>query len=248
MSGHSKWSTIKHKKGKADAARGRLFTRLIKEITIAARAGGGSEDSNPRLRTAVLNAKASNMPMDNITRAIKKGTGELEGVAYEDATYEGYGQEGVAILVECVTDSRNRCVAEVRHVLGKFGGKLAEPGSVAWIFSAQGRVEIPAEGVDEEELLMVAMEAGADDLVNNEDNFELLCSPDSVENVRKACEDAGYSISEAGAIKVPSNPFKLEGMKAVSLLRLLEQLETLDDVQDVWANFEMDDSILESMA
>ena len=248
MSGHSKWSTIKHKKGKADAARGQLFTRLIKEITIAARSGGGSEDANSRLRTAVLNAKASNMPMDNISRAIKKGTGELEGVVYEDATYEGYGPEGVAILIDCVTDSRNRCIAEVRQCFTKFNGKVAEPGAVAWIFSTRGRVELPAEGVDEEGLLLVAMEAGADDLVNEGESYELLCAMDAVDDVRRACEDAGYEVSESGIIKVPSNTVRVDGRKAETLLRLLEALENLDDAQNVWANFDMDDSILESMA
>jgi len=248
MSGHSKWSTIKHKKGRADAARGKLFTRLIKELTIAARTGGGNEDANPRLRQAVANAKAANMPLDNIMRAIKKGTGELEGVSYEEATYEGYGPEGVAILVECVTDNKNRCVSEVRHAFSKFASKMAEPGAVAWLFSSKGRVAIEGEGLDEDELLLVAMEAGADDLVEGAGSFEVLCAEGEVEAVAKACEEAGYTVSESGIIKVPSTTVAVEGKAAVRLLKLLDALESLDDTQEVWANFDMDDSILESMA
>jgi len=247
MSGHSKWSTIKHKKGRADAARGKLFTRLIKEITIAARMGGGNEDANSRLRTAIATARAANMPTDNIARAIKKGTGELEGVSYEDATYEGYGPEGVAILIECVTDNRNRCVSEVRHVFSKYNGKMAEPGAVAWIFNATGRVLVDATDVEEEELLLVAMEAGADDMTDQDDSFELLCGAETVEEVQKACVEAGYKVLEAGPVKLPSTTVKIEGRRAETLLRLLEQLELLDDVQNVWANFDMDDSLLESM-
>jgi YebC/PmpR family DNA-binding regulatory protein len=248
MSGHNKWSTIKHKKGKEDAKRGRIFTRIIKEITVAARMGGGSEDSNPRLRTAIANAKSNNMPLDNITRAIKKGTGELEGVSYEDVTYEGYGPEGVAILVDCVTDSRNRTISEVRHAFTRTGGKMAEPGAVSWIFADRGRVEVAGEGADEDELMMAAMEAGADDLVNNGDSFEVYCAPDAIEAVSQACTDAGFNVSDSGRIKWPSNTVKVEGKSAQTLLRLLEQLEDLDDCQDVWANFEMDDDELDSMA
>lgn len=248
MSGHSKWSTIKHKKGRADAARGKLFTKLIKELTIAARSGGGNLDANARLRTAVGAAKAANMPLDNIERAIKKGSGELEGVTYEDSTYEGYGPEGVAILVECVTDNKNRCVSEVRHTFSRFNGKMAEPGSVAWIFSSKGQVLVEAEGVDEEALLMVAMEAGADDMVEEEGSFQLVCADKAVEELAKACEDAGHKILEQGVIKVPSNTVAIEGRPALTLLKLLDALENLDDTQEVWANFDMDDSILESMA
>lgn len=248
MSGHSKWSTIKHKKGKEDAKRGRLFTRLIKEITVAARMGGGNEDANPRLRQAVSTARASNMPLENISRAILKGTGELEGVSYEDATYEGYGPEGVAILVDCVTDSRNRTISEVRHAFTRFGGKMAEPGAVAWIFDDRGRVVVDAEAVDEEELMLAAMEAGADDLADSGEAFEVYCSPGSIEEVSKACTDAGFTVVESGRIKWPSNTVKIEGKPAKTLMRLLEQLEDLDDAQDVWANFEMDDELLDSMA
>ncbi len=248
MSGHNKWSTIKHKKGKEDAKRGRLFTRLIKEITVAARMGGGNEEANPRLRQAVTTAKASNMPLDNITRAIKKGTGELEGVSYEDVTYEGYGPDGVAILVDCVTDSRNRTIAEVRHTFGKYGGKIAEPGAVAWIFGERGRVVVDGEGADEEELMLAAMEAGADDLADMEGSFEVYCAPDAIDEVSKACTDGGFTVTEAGRIKWPSNTVKVEGKHAKTLMRLLENLEDLDDAQDIWANFEMDDALIDSLS
>lgn len=248
MSGHNKWSTIKHKKGREDAKRGRIFTRIIKEITVAARMGGGNEDANPRLRTAIANAKSNNMPLDNITRAIKKGTGELEGVSYEDATYEGYGHDGVAILVDCVTDSRNRTVSEVRHAFTKFGGKMAEPGAVAWIFNDRGRVIVDAQGVEEDDLMLAAMEGGAEDLINTGETFDVYCAPEDLDGVTTACTEAGFAVKESGKIKWPSNTVKVEGKSANSLLRLLEQLEELDDVQDVWANFEIDDAELESMA
>jgi YebC/PmpR family DNA-binding regulatory protein len=247
MSGHSKWSTIKHKKGRADAARGRLFTRLIKEVTIAARMGGGSEESNPRLRSAVATAKANNMPSDNITRAIKKGTGELEGVSYDEITYEGYGPEGVAILVECLTDSKNRCVSEVRQAFSKHNGKMAEPGAVAWVFNETGRVIVEGE-VDEEQLMEVALEAGAGDFESDEGSHTIFCATDAIEAVREACEAAGWTVTEAGRIKVPSNTVEVSGRPAVVLMKLLSALEDLDDTQDLWANFEMDDSLLESLA
>ncbi len=248
MSGHNKWSTIKHKKGKEDAKRGRIFTRLIKEITVAARMGGGSEDANPRLRQAVTTAKANNMPLDNILRAVKKGTGELEGVSYEDVTYEGYGPDGVAILLDCVTDNRNRTISEVRHAFTRGGGKMAEPGAVAWIFADRGRVIVDAEGVDEEELMLAAMEAGADDLADSGEVFELYCATEVVEEVSAACTGAGFKVAESGRIKWPSNTVKIEGKSAQTLVRLLENLEDLDDAQAVWANFEMDDDLIDSMA
>jgi len=247
MSGHNKWSTIKHKKGKADAARGRLFTKLIKEITIAARMGGGSEEANPRLRTAVLAAKAANMPSDNVTRAIKKGTGELEGVSYEDISYEGYGPEGVAIIVECVTDNKNRCVSEVRHAFTKHNGKLAEPGSVAWMFKETGRVALEGEGIDGDALLMAAMDAGADDVVDSDGSFEVLCPTTALEKMTNAMNGAGFTVSESGRVMVPANTVQVEGKGAGTLIRLLEHLESLDDVQNVWSNFEMDDSLLDSI-
>lgn len=248
MSGHSKWSTIKHKKGRADAARGRLFTKLIKEITVAARMGGGSEDANPRLRSAVAAAKAANMPMDNIGRAVKKGTGELEGVTYDEITYEGYGPEGVAILVDCLTDNKNRCVSEIRHIFSKHNCKMAEPGAVAWIFSDSGRVVVEGEDIDEEALMETVMNAGATDLEDDGSGFTVLCAVEDVEAVRSACEGAGYAVTESGRVKLPSNTVKVEGRPAVSLLKLLGSLDEGDDVQDIWANFDMDDSILEEMA
>ena len=248
MSGHSKWSTIKHKKGRADAARGRLFTKLIKEITIAARMGGGSEDANPRLRSAVATAKAANMPMDNIGRAIKKGTGELEGVTYEEITYEGYGPEGVAILVDCLTDNKNRCVSEIRHIFSKHNCKMAEPGAVAWIFSDSGRVVVEGEDIDEEALMEAVMDAGATDLEDDGSGFTVYSAVEDVEAVRSACEEAGYTVAESGRVKLPSNSVKIEGRAAVSLLKILSALDEADDTQDVWANFDMDDSILEEMA
>lgn len=248
MSGHSKWSSIKHKKEKADAARGRLFTKLIREITIASRLGGGNEEANPRLRTAILAAKAANMPMENITRAIKKGTGELEGQTYEDVTYEAYGPDGVAILLECVTDNKKRCVSEIRHVLAKHAGKMAEPGSVAWMFKTAARVVVEAEKVNEEELLTTVLEAGADDLDNQGDCFEITSPPEALESIKEACEKAGYTVRESKQVKIPSSTVPVEGKAAGTLLKLLEALEELDDVQNVWANFEMDDALLESLA
>ncbi len=245
MSGHNKWSTIKHKKGKADAIRGRLFTKLIKEITVAARMGGGVEESNPRLRTAVLAAKAANMPNENISRAVKKGTGELEGVSYEDIMYEGYGPEGVAILISVLTDNRNRSVSEVRRTFTKQNAKMAEVGAVSYLFSDKGRIEIDAEGVDEDKLTELILEAGADDLFNQEESFEILTAVESFEEVRKAVETAGYKITGAGMIKHPSNLIHIEGKPARSLLKLIDALEELDDVQNVYSNAEFDDSVMD---
>lgn len=247
MSGHSKWSTIKHKKGRADAARGRLFTKLIKEITLAARVGGGAEEANPRLRSAVVAAKAANMPNDNIARAIKKGTGDLEGVSYEDITYEGYGPEGVAILVDCLTDNKNRSVSEVRRAFAKHNGKLAEPGSVAWIFNDKGQVVVEGE-VDEEQLMEVAMEAGAEDFESDEESHTIYCATEDIEGVREACEAAGWTVCQWGRVKLPSTTVEVTGRSAEVLVRLMSALEELDDVQEVWANFDMDDSLLESLA
>ncbi len=244
MSGHSKWSTIKHKKGKADAIRGRLFTKLIKEITVAARMGGGDDSSNARLRTAIAAAKAANMPLDNVTRAIKKGTGELEGVAYEEVMYEGYGPEGVAILVKTLTDNRNRTVSEIRHAFAKHGGKMAEPGAVSWIFSDAGQILVAA-GASEDALMELVMEHGGDDLISSEDGFEIRTSMDAFWTVRAAVEAAGFGIVEAGMTKIPSNTVQVEGRPAQTLVKLLGALEELDDTQDVYGNFEMDDKYME---
>jgi len=247
MSGHSKWSTIKHKKGKADAARGKLFTRLIKEITVAARMGGGDEDSNPRLRTAVLGARAANMPNDNIDRAIKRGTGELEGVDYQEITYEGYGPEGAAVMVDVVTDNRNRTVSEIRKLFSKFGGKMGEQGSVAWIFTKRGRVALAGE-LDEDTVMEATLEAGADDIVISEGLAEVFCEVEDLDNVKDACEAAEFTIEESGMVQVPSNTVELTGKHVGTMLRLMEALDDQDDCQNVWANFDIDDRELDDMA
>ena len=245
MSGHNKWSTIKHKKGKTDAARGKLFTKIIKEITIAARAGGGDENANPRLRTAVASAKTANMPVDNIARAIKKGTGELEGVSYDEIYYEGYGPEGVAILVQTLTDNRNRTISDIRHTFGKYAGKIAEPGAVAWIFEDAGNIIVSGDGVDEEKLMEVVMEGGGDDMEASDDGFEISCSLSILEELKVAIEGAGFTVEEAEYTKKPSNSVAIEGKSAQSLLRLLNALEELDDVQNIFSNFDMDDDLLD---
>ncbi len=247
MSGHSKWSTIKHKKGKADAARGKLFTRLIKEITVAARMGGGDESSNPRLRTAVLIARAANMPNDNIDRGIKRGTGELEGVDYVEITYEGYGPEGAAVMVDVVTDNRNRTVSEIRKLFSKFGGKMGEQGSVAWIFTKRGRVAL-AGNLDEDTVMEATLEAGADDIIISEDFAEVYCEYEDLESVKAACEAAELTMEEAGLVQIPSNTVKLTGKHAATMLRLMEALDDQDDCQNVWANFDIDDQELDDMA
>ena len=252
MSGHNKWSTIKHKKGAADAKRGKIFTKLIREITVAARAGGGDPDGNPRLRTAIATAKAANMPNDNVTRAIKKGTGELEGVSYEEITYEGYGPGGVAVLVDTLTDNKKRTVAEVRHIFSKYNGNMGETGCVGWMFDLKGHIVVDgadADGnaVDEDELMEAALEAGAEDLKADEDCFEVFSEPNDFEGVRAALEEAGFPIAEAEIAKIPQNTIKLEGRPAETMIKLMDALEDSDDIQKVWANFDIDDSVLESM-
>lgn len=240
MSGHSKWSTIKHKKGKADAARGKLFTRLIKEITVAARMGGGDENSNPRLRTAVLIARAANMPNENIDRGIKRGTGELEDMDYVEITYEGYGPEGVAIMVDVVTDNRNRTVSEMRKLFSKFGGKMGEQGSVAWIFTKRGRVALAGD-LDEDTVMEATLDAGADDIVIDDGFAEVFCEFGDLEAVKEACEAASFTIEESGMVQVPSTQVKLEGKHAATMLRLMEALDDQDDCQNVWSNFDIDE-------
>ena len=242
MAGHSKWANIKHRKGRQDAARGKIFTKLIREITVAAREGGGDETSNPRLRAAILGAKAENMPSANIDRAVKKGTGELGGESFEGAIYEGYGPGGVALFVETLTDNKNRTVSEVRHLFSKYNGNMAETGSVAWIFDQKGLVVVPREGVDEEELMMVALEAGAEDIMEEEMIFEVYAQLPAFEPVRKAVEEAGIPIERAELTRIPKNTVPVEGKIAQQLITLLEMLEDNDDVQKVYANFEMDDS------
>lgn len=246
MSGHNKWSSIKHKKGAADAKRGKVFTKLGKEIVIAARMGGGDTDMNPRLRTAVLSARAQNMPKDTIERAIKRGTGELEGAVYEEITYEGYGHGGVAILIDCTTDNKNRTVAEVRHTLGKYGGSMAESGAVSWNFEQKGFFMIPAEGKDEDEFMMEALEAGAEDVKLEGDNFEIYTVASEFHSVMKNFEDAGYEPLEPDLIKLPKTTVNADAV-AEKLMKLLDLLDDLDDTQKVWANFEISDDVMEKL-
>lgn len=247
MSGHSKWASIKHKKAATDAKRGRVFTRLIKEITVAARMGGGDADGNPRLRTAIAAAKAQNMPQDNIKRAIKKGTGELPGQSYEEATFEGYGPGGTAVLVECLTDNRNRTVADVRHIFSKQGGNLGEVGCVNWMFEKKGIILVEKEKADEEQLMELALEAGADDMGVEDGNFQVITSPAAFEAVKAALEGKGVPIALAEVSMHPQSTVHLEGKEAERMLRLMETLEDHDDVQDVSANFDIDIDIMEKI-
>lgn len=244
MSGHSKWATIKHKKAALDAKRGKLFTRLIKEIMIAARAGGGDPDGNPRLRTAVLAAKAVSMPQDNIKRAIMRGTGELEGGQIEEVMFEGYGPGGAAILVMVATDNRNRTVSEIRHVFSKNGGNLGEQGSVAWMFERKSQILIAQEKSSEDDLMNLVLEAGADDLRNDGTNWEVLSAPEAHEGVLEAINKAGITPESAEIAMVPKNLVKLEGKNAQGMLKLSDALEDHDDVQNVYSNFDIDESEL----
>jgi YebC/PmpR family DNA-binding regulatory protein len=242
MSGHSKWATIKHKKGALDAKRGKIFTRLIKEIMVAAKAGGGDPDGNPRLRSAILAAKSENMPNDNIQRAIKRGTGEIEGASYEDITFEGYGPGGVAIIVEVLTDNRNRAVSEIRHAFSKNGGNLGETGSVGYMFSKKGVIIVAKSAAPEDKITEIVLEAGADDLNDDGDYWEILTSPKDFEAVRDAVKAAKLETESAEVTMVPSTYQKLEGTQASAMMRLLETLEELDDTQNVYSNFEMDEA------
>ncbi len=246
MSGHSKWHTIKHKKGALDAKRGKVFTKLIKEITVAARTGGtGDIDANARLRKAVTDAKAANMPNDTIDRAIKRGTGELEGVNYEEITYEGYGIGGVAVLIETMTDNRNRTVAELRHLFSKNGGNLGEAGSVAWMFDKKGYIVIDKEAKNEDELFEIALEAGAEDMQDDGDSFEILTAPENFDNVNEAVKMADIEPQAAEVSMIPQNYIHLEGADAAQMLKLFEAIEDHDDVQNVYANFDIDESEME---
>jgi YebC/PmpR family DNA-binding regulatory protein len=247
MSGHSKWASIKHKKAATDAKRGRVFTRLIKEITVAARIGGGDADGNPRLRTAIAAAKAQNMPQDNIKRAIKKGTGDLPGQSYEESTFEGYGPGGTAVLVECLTDNRNRTVADVRHIFSKQGGNLGEVGCVNWMFEKKGVILVEQEKADEEQLMELALEAGADDIGVEDGNFQVITAPAAFEAVKAALEGKGVPIALAEVSMHPQSTVHLEGKEAERMLRLMEALEDHDDVQDVSANFDIDIDIMEKI-
>jgi YebC/PmpR family DNA-binding regulatory protein len=247
MSGHSKWASIKHKKGAADAKRGKIFTKLIKEISVAARMGGGDLAGNARLRSAVLAAKAENMPKDNIERAIKKGTGELEGVSYEEVSYEAYGPGGVAVLIECLTDNKNRTVADLKYILDRHGGNLGEPGCVSWIFEKKGLIVFDKDKADEEKLLEIVLEVGGEDVRQTGTQFEVLTDPADFEKIKKAFDAAGlaYSLAENGMI--PQNTVRLEGKKAEQMLNLMEALEDSDDINHVYANFDIPDEVFEAL-
>ncbi|MBS1853593.1 MAG: YebC/PmpR family DNA-binding transcriptional regulator [Acidobacteria bacterium] len=248
MSGHSKWATIKHKKGALDAKRGKIFTRLIKEISIAAKNGGGDPNMNPRLRTAVAAAKAENMPADNIKRAIQRGTGELPGVSYEEFSLEGYGPGGVAILLDINTDNRNRTVSEIRHAFGKNGGNMAEAGAVSWMFQKKGDIVIPKAAAKEDDLMNIVLEAGAEDLRDDGDNWEILSEPAAYEAVLEAVKKAGITPSSSSVAMIPQNYIKLEGSQASQMIRLVEALEEHDDVQNLHSNFDIDEKLLEEVA
>ena len=241
MSGHSKWSTIRHKKGAADAKRGKIFTKLIKEITVAARMGGGDPESNPRLRTAVAAAKAENMPKDNIERGIKKGTGELEGVSYEESTYEGYGPGGAAVMVESLTDNKNRAVADIRHIFSKNGGNLGENGCVAWMFDKKGYISVEKSAAEEETLMEAALEAGAEDVREDGNNFEVITAPEDLETVREALEDSAIPFADAEVTMLPQTTANLQGKEAEQMMRLMESLDDCDDVQKVYTNADIPD-------
>ena len=242
MSGHSKWHTIKHKKAAADAKRGRVFTKVIKEITVAARIGGGDPNANPRLRTVLAAAKAANMPKDNIDKAIKKGTGELPGVNYEEVSYEGYGPGGVAVFLSAVTDNRNRTLPEIRHLFAKYGGNLGESNCVSWMFEKKGYIVIPKAGASEDALLEIVLEAGGDDVREDGASWEVLTPPDRLEQVREAIAGKGIAVTTAEVSMVPKNTVKVEGKKAHQVLAMMEGLEEHEDVQNVWANFDIDES------
>ncbi len=242
MSGHSKWATIKRKKGALDAKRGKMFTKLIKELTIAAREGGGDPTANPRLRLAVDNAKAANMPQDNIERAIKKATGELEGVTYHELTYEGYGPAGVAILVEVATDNKNRIVAEVRHIFSKYGGSMGENGSVAWMFDRKGVISLPKQEKTEDDIMEIILDAGAEDLQAEDEFFEIYTPLESFEPVRKSLVDKDLSIENASLQWIAKNTVPVAGEEAEKVMKLIEALEDNDDVQNVYSNADIDES------
>ena len=248
MSGHSKWSSIKHKKAAKDAKKGRLFTKLIKEITVAARMGGGDINANPRLRTAVMAAKAASMPAGNIERAIKKGTGELEGVTYEEIYYEGYGPGGTAIMVQVLTDNKNRTVQEIRRLFAKHGGNLGENGCVAWMFGQKSSISVPKSAAKEEDLLEAVLGAGAEDMRDDGETWTILSPYDAHDAVLKALKDAGIEPGSAELTRIPENSVKIEGKQAGAVLRLYDALEEHDDVQNVYANFDIDDEELEKLS
>ncbi len=246
MSGHSKWHSIKHKKGALDAKRGKIFTRIIKELTVAARTGGGDPGMNPRLRTIIADAKAVNMPQDNIQRAIRRGTGEEPGVSYEEVTYEGYGPGGAAVIIEVVTDNRNRTVGELRHMLTKHGGNLGESNSVAWMFEKKGYIVVEKAKATEETLMDAVLEAGADDMSDDDDNWEIMSAPSAFEAVKEAVKKLGVEPASAEVAMLPKNYVKLEGKSAQQMVRLMEALDDHDDVQHVWSNFDIEEKEIEA--
>ncbi len=247
MSGHSKWASIKHKKGAQDAKRGRLFTKLIREITVAARRGGGKPDANPRLRLAIQRAKDANMPQDNIDRALKKGTGELEGVNYEEVTYEGYGPGGIAIMVEVLTDNKNRATSEIRNIFSKKGGNMAGAGSVNWIFQKKGYIVINRTEIEEDKLMSIVLESGAEDLRTDESTYGVTTEPADFDMVKKAIQDNNVKIEVAEITNVPKNTIKVAGDNAKKVLSLVNELGEQEDVQNVYANFDIPDEILKEM-
>lgn len=247
MSGHSKWATIKHKKGALDAKRGAIFTKVIKEITVAARNGGGNPDANPRLRTALAKAKESNMPADNIDRAIKKGTGELPGVVYEEQTYEGYGPAGVAILIEVLSDNKNRTTSEIRNILEKKGGSMSGAGSVAWQFQKKGLIVVKKTSTEEDRLMSIALDAGASDFTSEKEAFEIVTEPQDFENVKKAITDAKIATESAEITRIPSALVKVGLNEAKTALALIEALEDHDDVQNVYSNIDVSDEVLQQL-
>jgi YebC/PmpR family DNA-binding regulatory protein len=246
MSGHSKWASIKHKKGALDAKRGKIFTRLIKELTVAARAAGGDPDMNPRLRTVIADAKAANMPSENIKRAIRRGTGEEPGVSYEEAQYEGYGPGGAAVIIDVLTDNKNRTVGELRHLLEKHGGNLAAANAVAWMFAKKGYIVIEKAKADEEKLMSAVLDAGADDLQDDNDNWEVLSAPEAFTAVNDAVKGLGIEPTSAQVSMIPQNYVKLEGKVAQQMLKLMEALDDYDDVQHVWSNFDISEKEIEA--
>ena len=245
MSGHSKWSSIKHKKAKVDAQRGKVFTKLIKELTVAARMGGGDPEANPRFRVAVRAARQANMPSKNIENAIKKGTGDLPGVVYEDVTYEGYGPAGVALFIEAVTDNKNRTVAEIRHLLSKHGGNMGENGSVAWMFDRKGVITINKENYDEEELFEAAIECGAEDMVTEDNEYEIYTAFEDFNAVRSALEEKGIEIENAELARIPQNTVSISGKEAEQMMKIMNVLDDHDDVQNVFASFDISDEEME---
>jgi len=246
MSGHSKWHTIKHKKGAADAKRGKVFTRIIKELTVAARGGGGDPDSNPRLRTIIAEAKAVNMPADNIKRAIQRGTGELPGVSYEEVTYEGYGPGGAALIIEVLTDNKNRTVGEIRHLLGKHGGNLGEANSVAWMFHKKGYIVVEKSKANEDTLLAAVLDSGADDLRDDGDSWEVVSPPDAFQPVLEAVKALGIEPAAAEIAMLPQNYVKLEGKPAQQMIKLMELIEDHEDTKKVWSNADIEEKEIEA--